>query len=85
MAGLVSASFKQSELNMKILILADTIANKQKVSVGDVIEVDRLEGQDLIGYKKASVFVGKEKKETNRSIGLESSDQPTPKKRARKK
>ena len=72
---------------MKILILQDTVANKQRVQAGDVVEVDQSEGNILIGYGKASVSDGKkkEKKETNRSVGLEVSETPKPKKRSKAK
>jgi|TARA_R100001443_G_scaffold69282_1_gene77840 hypothetical protein len=87
MAGLVSASFKQGKETMKILILQDTVANKQRVHAGDIVEVEQTEGNILIGYGKASVSDGKkkEKKETNRSVGLENSDKPAPKKRSKSK
>ena len=63
------------EKNMKVLILSNTVANKQKVSAGD---------QSLISYKKAEVYKGTAKKETNRSVGLEKSDKPKPKTRSKK-
>ena len=84
MAGLVSASFKQGK-NMKVLILADTVANSKKVHAGDVIEVTQSEAHILIGCNKASVHVAKEKKESNRSVGLEVFETPKPKKRSKAK
>jgi len=85
MAGLVSASFKQGKGFMKILILQDTIANQKKVFAGDVIEVEQSEANILIGYGKSKVSNKTEKKESNRSVGLKSSDAPKPKKRSKAK
>ena len=69
---------------MKVIILSDTVANKEKVSAGDIIEVSYDEGISLISYKKAEVYEGSPKKETNRSVGLEKSDKPKPKTRSKK-
>tara|TARA_R100000329_G_scaffold151428_1_gene147512 strand:+ start:7420 stop:7677 length:258 start_codon:yes stop_codon:yes gene_type:complete len=71
------------EKNMKVLILSDTVANQQRVSAGDVIEVSYDEARSLISYKKAEEYKGSAKKESNRSIGLEKSDKPKPKKRSK--
>ena len=59
---------------MKYLILQNTIANKQKVNAGDVVELSVDEGRSLIGYGKAEEYNGKPKKETNRSVGLKKSE-----------
>ena len=59
---------------MKYLILQNTIANKQKVNAGDVVELSVDEGRSLIGYGKAEEYKGKPKKETNRSVGLKKSE-----------
>ena len=59
---------------MKYLILQNTIANKQKVNAGDVVELSVDEGRSLIGYGKAEEYKGKPKKESNRSVGLEKSE-----------
>ncbi len=59
---------------MKYLILQDTIANKEKVKAGDVIELSIDEGRSLVGYGKAEEYKGKPKKESNRSVGLEKSE-----------
>tara|TARA_R100001460_G_scaffold73915_6_gene114851 strand:- start:2423 stop:2689 length:267 start_codon:yes stop_codon:yes gene_type:complete len=72
------------EKNMKVLILSNTVANKQKVSAGDVIDLSYDEAQSLISYKKAEVYKGTAKKESNRSVGLEKSDKPKPKTRSKK-
>ena len=69
---------------MKYLILSDTVANKEKVKAGDVVELQVDEGRALIGYGKAEEYKGKPKKETNRSVGLEKSETPKPKKRSKK-
>jgi hypothetical protein len=84
MAGLVSASFKQGK-NMKVLILAETVVDNKRVHAGDVIEVTQSDAHILIGCNKASIHVAKEKKETNRSVGLEVSETPKPKKRSKAK
>ena len=65
----MSASFKQGK-NMKVLILADTVANSKRVHAGDVIEVSQSEAHILIGCNKASVHVAKEKKESKVRISL---------------
>ena len=49
-----------------------------------VVELEIDEGRSLVGYGKAEEFKGKEKKETNRSVGLETSEVKAPKKRAKK-
>jgi hypothetical protein len=59
---------------MKYLILQDTIANKEKVKAGDIVELSIDEGRSLIGYGKAEEYKGKPKKESNRSVGLEKSE-----------
>ena len=59
---------------MKYLILQDTIANKEKVKAGEVIELSIDEGKSLVGYGKAEEYKGKPKKESNRSVGLEKSE-----------
>jgi hypothetical protein len=83
MGGLIATHLTKGE-KMKYLILQDTVANKEKVKVGDVVELSIDEGRSLVGYGKAEEFKGKEKKETNRSVGLETSEVKAPKKRAKK-
>ena len=73
MGGLISTRSSKGE-KMKYLILQDTIANKQKVNAGDVVELSVDEGRSLIGYGKAEEYKGKPKKETNRSVGLKKSE-----------
>ena len=68
------ASTSKGKNTMKILILSDTVANKERVKSGDVIEVEYSEARTLIGYGKAEEYKGKPKKETNRSVGLEKSE-----------
>jgi len=67
----------------KYLILQDTIANKEKVKAGDVVELSPEEGHSLCGYKKAEEYTGKKSKTKDRSIGLEKSEEK-PKKRSKK-
>jgi hypothetical protein len=73
-AGLMPASTSKGKNTMKILILSDTVANKERVKSGDVNEVENSEARTLIGYGKAEENKGKPKKETNRSVGLEKSE-----------
>jgi hypothetical protein len=73
MGGLIAAQLKKGEY-MKYLILTDTVANKEKVKAGDVVELPIDEGRSLVGYGKAEEYKGKPKKETNRSVGLEKSE-----------
>jgi hypothetical protein len=69
----------------KYLILRDTIANKQRVSVGDIVELDQAQGFDLVANKKAELYKEKPKaKKTNRSVGLKKSETKAVKKRAKK-
>ena len=82
--GGVIATHLIKEKKMKYLILTDTVANKEKVKAGDVVELSTDEGRVLVGYGKAEEHKGKAKKETNRSVGLEESDTPKPKKRSKK-
>jgi DNA helicase TIP49 (TBP-interacting protein) len=83
MGGLIATHLTKGE-KMKYLILQDTVANKEKVKAGDVVELQIDEGRSLVGYGKATEYKGKEKKETNRSVGLETSEVTAPKKRAKK-
>ena len=83
MGGLISTHSSKGE-KMKYLILQNTIANKEKVKAGDVVELSIDEGRSLVGYGKAEEYKGKPKKETNRSVGLEKSETPKPKKRSKK-
>lgn len=83
MGGLIATQLKKGEY-MKYLILTDTVANKEKVKAGDVVELPVDEGRSLVGYGKAEEYKGKPKKETNRSIGLEKSETSKPKKRSKK-
>ena len=52
------SAFKRG--TMKYLILADTVANKEKVKAGDVVELPIDEGRSLVGYGKAEEYKGKE-------------------------
>ena len=83
MGGLIAAQLRKGGY-MKYLILSDTVANKEKVKAGDVVELSVDEGRSLVGYGKAEEYKGKPKKETNRSVGLEKSEAPKPKKRTKK-
>jgi len=83
MGGLIATQLKKGEY-MKYLILTDTVANKEKVKAGDVVELTVDEGRSLVGYGKAEEYKGKPKKETNRSVGLEKSETSKPKKRSKK-
>ena len=80
----MSASSLKGKNTMKILILSNTVVNNEKVKSGDVVDVEVAEARALIGYGKAEEFKGKPKKETNRSVGLEKSETPKPKKRSKK-
>ena len=73
-------------LNMKnYLILKDTMAAGKKVSAGDIVELNEDVGNQLVGYHKAEETTSKPKTtKVDRSVGLESSDVPTPKKRSKK-
>jgi hypothetical protein len=83
MGGLIATQLRKGGY-MKYLILSDTVANKEKVKAGDVVELPIDEGTSLVGYGKAEEYKGKPKKETNRSVGLEKSETPKPKKRSKK-
>ena len=83
MGGLISTHLNKGG-KMKYLILQDTVANKEKVKAGDIVELSDEEGNTLIGYKKAELSTVKEtKKKTDRSVGLEKSETPSPKKRSK--
>ena len=83
MGGLIATQLRKGEC-MKYLILSDTVANKEKVKAGDVVELPVYEGRSLVGYGKADEYKGTPKKVTNRSVGLEKSETPKPKKRSKK-
>jgi len=73
MGGLISTHLTKGE-KMKYLILQDTVANKEKVKAGDVVELTIDEGRSLVGYGKAEEYKGKPKKESDRSVGLKKSE-----------
>ena len=73
MGGLISTHLNKGG-KMKYLILQYTLANKEKVKAGDVVELSIDEGRSLVGYGKAEEYKGKPKKETNRSVGLKKSE-----------
>lgn len=69
----------------KYLILRDTVANNKRVSVGDIVELDKAQGFDLVANKKAELYKEKPKaKKANRSVGLKKSETKAVKKRAKK-
>lgn len=69
----------------KYLILRDTIANQQKVYVGDIVELDVAQGYALVSNKKAELYKETAKpKKANRSVGLKKSKTAPVKKRAKK-
>jgi hypothetical protein len=75
-----------ANFNMKkFLITKDTIANGQKVSAGDIVELKEDVGHELCAYGKASVHIEKPKAEKeDRSVGLKTSKVKAPKTRAKK-
>lgn len=75
-----------ANFNMKkFLITKDTIANGQKVSAGDIVELKEDVGHELCAYGKASVHIAKPNAEKeNRSVGLKTSKVKAPKTRAKK-
>jgi len=80
--GVKSPTF--SKEMKKYLILRDTVANKQKVSAGDIVELDDATAYQLLSYKKAEPYKEEPKaKKTNRSVGLKKSDTPKLKKRGK--
>ena len=52
MGGLIATQLRKGGY-MKYLILSDTVANKEKVKAGDVVELPIDEGRSLVGYGKA--------------------------------
>ena len=54
--GLISPALSKKRINMKYIILVDTVANGKKVKAGDVVELPNDVGSSLIGYKKADVL-----------------------------
>jgi len=80
--GVKSPTF--SKEMKKYLILRDTIANKERVRAGDIVELDDATAYQLISCKKAELYKEQPKpKKTNRSVGLKKSDTPKIKKRAK--
>ena len=65
-------------------LLYNLVLDNKKVKAGDIVELSDEEGNTLIGYKKAELSTVKEtKKKTDRSVGLEKSETPSPKKRSK--
>ena len=56
-AGLMPASTSKGKNTMKILILSDTVANKERVKSADVIEVENSEARTLIGYATRDAII----------------------------
>ena len=83
-AGLIPATLNKRNGIMKYLVLSDTVADKKRVAAGDIIELDADEGRILVSYGKVEEYKGKEKKETNRSVCLEKSENKPLKKRTKK-
>ncbi len=83
--GILPTAFsKKGDEMKKYLILSDTLADNKKVKAGDTVELSDDEGAILVGYKKAELSTVKEtKKKTDRSVGLEKSETPSPKKRSK--
>ena len=54
----------------KYIILRDTIANKQRVYVGDIVELDEAQGYALVSNKKAELYkeTAKSKKANRRKF-----------------
>ena len=84
--GIFSSAFSKREIRMKkYLILSDTVADSKKLTVGDIVELSEAEGNTLVGYNKAELYLKKETKKTSdRSVGLETSKTPKLKKRKSK-
>ena len=83
--GLTPTSLIKEKTMEKYLILKDTVANKQNVKAGEVVDLDVDEGRALVSYNKAELHVAKPKtKKVDRSVGLKTSDVKAPKKRADK-
>ena len=79
-----TAFSKKGDEMKKYLILSYTLADNKTVKAGDIVELSDEEGITLIGYKKAELSTVKEtKKKTDRSVGLENSETPSPKKRSK--
>jgi hypothetical protein len=66
----------------KYLVIKATVINSESVNPGDVVEIEESIGNELVYYGKVEEHTGKSKK-TDRSVGLESSDVPAPKKRTK--
>jgi hypothetical protein len=71
-----------SVLMKKYLVIKATVINSESVNPGDVVEIEESIGNELVYYGKVEEHTGKSKK-TDRSVGLESSEVPAPKKRTK--
>ena len=65
------------------LVIKATVIDSESVHPGDVVEIEESVGNELVYYGKVEEYKGKESKKTDRSVGLESSDVPSPKKRTK--
>ena len=72
-----------SILMKKYLVIKATVIDFENVHPGDVVEIQESVGNELVYYGKLEEYRGKESKKTDRSVGLESSDVPSPKKRTK--
>lgn len=70
---------------MPYLIIKSCMAGGKRCNAGDVVELDGVEGRNLItmGRAEAAPVVSKPKV-SDRSVALDKSDAPAPKKRAKK-
>ena len=72
-----------SILMKKYLVIKATVIDFENVHPGDVVEIQESVGNELVYYGKLEEYKGKESQKTDRSVGLESSDVPSPKKRTK--
>ena len=70
---------------MPYVVLRNCVAGGERRSAGDVIELGVDEAASLIAMGRVEPVEVKEAEQSDRSVGLETSDAPAPKKRGRKR
>lgn len=83
--GFAALPTSQKDNPMPYLITKSCMAGGKRCSAGDIVDLSEVEGRSLILMGRAEKATIVEKpKVSDRSVSLDKSDAPAPKKRARK-
>lgn len=83
--GLTALPTSQKDNPMPYLITKPCMAGGARRSAGDVVELNEAEGRSLVTMGRAEIATVVQKPTvSDRSVALEASDAPTPKKRTKR-